>query len=376
MRYNEHLIHNCYHLPWERNDNPNGWIEPTTYCQLKCPGCYRGVDRSDHIPKHRSIVEMKSHVEWLIKNRNIHTLSIAGGDPLVYPHLVELVNFANQKGLRTLIYTNGIDLDEDYLIRLKTSGATQIIIHVDKFQNRKNCTTEIQVNEVRSQYCELFRKIGGINLGFIQPLCRENLSDLSINIRFFIKYRDIVNIVVYTLYREIGWNKSDHPEIHANLNMNEVIEKLMVSGVFMPAAYLPGVVKKDEPAWLFSYSIGSGSKIHGFLDKKVCTHLHTRYFNRHNRYMFISRSNRIKLSGLIQLIRFRSIRKILLKLITSENLFKSKLFFQTTLIIRGPVKEAEGWDLCQGCPDAILYNGKLQPSCILNVLSVDQKQQY
>jgi len=36
------LLENTYKLPWKELDNPNGWLEPTTYCNICCLGCYRG----------------------------------------------------------------------------------------------------------------------------------------------------------------------------------------------------------------------------------------------------------------------------------------------------------------------------------------------
>ena len=38
-----------YRLPWSKEDNPSGWIEVTTFCQLKCPGCYRGLAEKNPI---------------------------------------------------------------------------------------------------------------------------------------------------------------------------------------------------------------------------------------------------------------------------------------------------------------------------------------
>ncbi len=31
-------ITTLYRLPFTKNDNPNGWVEITTDCNLKCPG--------------------------------------------------------------------------------------------------------------------------------------------------------------------------------------------------------------------------------------------------------------------------------------------------------------------------------------------------
>ncbi|MBN1118627.1 MAG: radical SAM protein, partial [Bacteroidales bacterium] len=200
----EKILSNCYRLPWREDNNPNGWIEPTTFCQLKCPGCYRGVDKKTHRAEHEDLQKMKSHVDWLISNRNIHTLSIAGGDPMVYPFLEELISYAAHKNLRTMVYTNGVDLDEARLFKLKSAGVTQIVIHIDIYQGRKNCATEEQADALREEFCNLFRKVKGVNLGFIQPLSRETLADISKSNAFFVRNRDVINLVVYTLYREIG----------------------------------------------------------------------------------------------------------------------------------------------------------------------------
>lgn len=356
-------------LPWSSDNNPNGWIEPTTYCQLCCPGCYRGLDLKGHKPLHADLDIMESHIDWLINNRNIHTLSIAGGDPLLYPHLSELVRYASQKKLRTMIYTNGIDLNEEYLIKLKNAGATQIVIHIDVFQGRKNCSTEQEANAIRNEFCNLFRKVGDVNLGFIQPLSRESLKDLEISNRFFINNRDMVNLVVYTLYRKIGWETGKFSGITADLKMSDVVQEQIKTGAFKPASCLKATKNSGEPSWLFSYSVGTSNKILGFFDKKITRSIHTRYFKRKNRYLFISRNNRVHLSGLFGLFFFGSAARIIL----NPAAWFTKLYFQTFLILRGPIKTGDGWDLCEGCPDAVYDGEKLLPSCILNELEKKKK---
>ena len=39
--------------------------------------------------------------------------------------------------------------------------------------------------------------------------------------------------------------------------------------------------------------------------------------------------------------------------------------YQVILIIDGPEKINGKWELCDGCPDAMYYKGKLVPSCLL-----------
>jgi hypothetical protein len=308
--------------------------------------------------------EALRQVDFLIKTRNIQTLSVSGGEPLLYPDLFGLIAYASSKGLRTMIFTNGIALDEEKLEQLKINGTTQIVIHVDKFQKRTRSDTPEELNSLRSKYCDLFRKTGGINLGFIQPLTKDCLSEIGILSKFFTKNRDIINLVIYTLYREIAWDQNKKPAIDTSITIDDVLNTLERDRFFCPASYLPGTINKKEPAWTFSYSVGTKEKMLGFLDSSVFCLLQTRYFKRHKRYYFIFSSNRVGKWGLFNLSGFHSVRKIILRGILSLRIFR-KLYFQTCLVIRGPQKSGTEWDLCDGCPDAMIYNHQLKPSCIL-----------
>ena len=161
-----------YELKWSIEDNPNGWIEPTTFCQLKCPGCYRGLAEKNPIRKHEDLQELKNQVDWFINNRNVQSISIAGGEPLLYPYIDKLISYISERNLKTKIYTNGLSLNEDKLRQLKNCGATEFIIHIDKFQRKSE--SENEMNKIREKYCELFRKVEEMNLGFIMPHLKKD----------------------------------------------------------------------------------------------------------------------------------------------------------------------------------------------------------
>src|SRR3972149_9474852 len=100
-------LENLYRLPWTTYNNPNGWIEPTTYCQLACPGCYRGLDQPSPPRIHENIEKLKKDIDTLVKIRKIETLSVAGGEPLLYPQLDKLIKYAHKRNLKVKIVTNG-----------------------------------------------------------------------------------------------------------------------------------------------------------------------------------------------------------------------------------------------------------------------------
>ena len=64
-------LQKLYRLPWTTFNNPNGWIEPTTYCQLACPGCYRGLDLPNPLRQNTNLAHVKKEIDHLKKIRKI-----------------------------------------------------------------------------------------------------------------------------------------------------------------------------------------------------------------------------------------------------------------------------------------------------------------
>ena len=60
----------------------------------------------------------------------------AGGDPLLYPRIVDLVAEIRRRGLKPIINTNGVALTEELLGDLKRAGAFGFTFHVDSRQGR------------------------------------------------------------------------------------------------------------------------------------------------------------------------------------------------------------------------------------------------
>ncbi|MBN2893309.1 MAG: radical SAM protein [Bacteroidales bacterium] len=369
------ILESCYKLLWNENDNANGWIEPTTRCNLKCPGCYRGADKDDHIPYTLSLEEVKSQIDWFIENRNIHTLSISGGEPLLYKHINEVVEYATSKKLRTMIYTNGLSLTEKKLKELKDAGATQFLVHADKYQERPDIKDEMTVNDLQQKFCDLFRKVNGPLLGFIQPLSTNNyIADIERITNISQKNTDIVSLNVFTLYKDVCWEPEIKQKISVSLTMKEVVEAFAENNGFIPATYLPSEFNQFDPTWIFGTRVGTKNQNFGYFEPKLLKLTHEKYRKRTGKHMFISRRNNVKMLGLLKLLNYKSIRKIWSKYLFSK---KSPVYFQTVLLLRGPEKNNEKeWDLCKGCPDRIIYNGRLVPSCILEDLKNKSNEKF
>ena len=120
-----------YRLPWSMNDNPIAWIEVTDICNIHCEGCYR-----QFMTGHKSLEQLKEEVLFFKQWCNPDNFSIAGGEPLIHPQIIDLVAFIAKQGIKPVILTNGIALTPELLHELKKAGLAGFTMHIDSHQNR------------------------------------------------------------------------------------------------------------------------------------------------------------------------------------------------------------------------------------------------
>jgi len=350
---------NLYLLPWTLSNCPNGWIEPTTFCQLQCPECYRGCDRVDHMPVHRGLSDMKKEIECFIKDRNVQTISIAGGEPLFYPELNELIEFIKNRGLKVMIFTNGLLLNKEKLLELKKLGVNQIVLHIDKYQNRQDVTKNEEVNLLKEKYCDLFREIKDISLGFISSISKENFFDLESDLLFYRKNSDIVSLIDFTIYTDAFFNEDTKNK--DRINAQDTYEKIKDLYGIEYCAYLEKSLDKNI-TWLSGTAVFSGKNFLGSVDKEVVRFVQEDYYKKNKKFLFIDNDLPISIKSIWLLLTNKSLRKIFFNFLKQKN--KGKINFQVILIISPPEVIDKTFNMCNSCPDAMYYKGKLVPSCI------------
>jgi radical S-adenosyl methionine domain-containing protein 2 len=93
-------------------------IHLTRACNFGCGFCYAGFAECDssRIPPEnlRAILDAIARAERLASGRN-RKVNFAGGEPLLYPGLPQIVGFSKELGLVTSMVTNGSLLDEAML---------------------------------------------------------------------------------------------------------------------------------------------------------------------------------------------------------------------------------------------------------------------
>lgn len=347
-----------YKLPWTNADNPNGWIEPTTYCQLKCPWCYRGLDTGNVIFTHLDLDLMKKQVDDLISKRNVQTISIAWGEPLMYPELPELIKYISSRWLFSKVYSNGIALTKERLKILKKSGMTEIVIHIDMYQDIPGYIwkNERELNALRQKFVDLIKEIGWVNLGFIMPISRWNIVYLGDILDFYRRNIDEINLVVFTTLKDPNGN--DGTAITCEYLSEEIAKHVS----YTPSSYLPKVKNPDQQSWLFSLGFWNKDTYFWDVDSHIYAWLVKRYYKKWGKYFITRKKKKIQFFSLLPLIFNLSWFKIIRNILFSKN---KDIYYQVILIIDPPDRV---WDWCEACPDMMYVGDKLYPSCMANKL--------
>jgi len=379
-----------YRLPWTLPDNAIAWLEPTSQCNLACDGCYRENVTGSHKP----LEEVKSEIDTFARLRNSDGISIAGGDPLMHPQVIEIVREVGARGMKPIINTNGLALTKELLVELKKAGVFGFTFHIDSKQNRpgwKN-KNELELNDLRLHFATMLAEVGGISCSFNSTVYEDTLQYVPEMVNWAGVHIDIVHVMVFILFRQAvpqipmdwyaGGKKIDMGSlVYSSVEQRkiDIMAPEVVSEIrkrfpeFSPCGYLNGTEKPDSFKWLLSVRAGTTGNIFGYMGKKFIEFVQTYNHFTTGKYLAYGAPSTLKVgrSGLLAAAMFdkgarRAFGKgIMWSLKNPLRIFK-RVHFQSVMIIQPiDVMEDGGQNMCDGCPDITVLDGKLVWSCRL-----------
>lgn len=376
-----------YRLPWTLPDNAIAWLEPTAKCNLSCLGCYRENDPRGH----KSLEQVRSDLEVFKRYRNIDGISIAGGDPLVHPQIVEIVRMIAAEGLKPILNTNGLALTEELLTKLKDAGVAAFTFHIDSKQNRPGWKTanEVELCALRQKYAEMVAAAGGIGCSFNATVYEDTLKYVPDVVDWAHHNIDIVSTVVFIAFRAgiVGGDfdyqvqgrpvdfgtvpyASDDQTKHEIQSSDIVAEVRKRFPDFQPSAYLNGTDQPDTMKWLLTGRLGTKKRIYGYVGPKSMELVQTFHHLTTGRYLAYTAPKYLGMGfGMLFFsVLDRKLRPVARRYLTSMALapwrLRDQLRFQSVMIIQpGDISPDGHQNMCDGCPDITVWNGKLVWSC-------------
>lgn len=375
---------NLYRFPWSKNDNPIGWLEVTDICNLKCLGCYR-----QKISGHKTLDEIKEEILFLKRWRNCDNVSIAGGEPLMHPDIMDVVAFIKQQGIKPILLTNGVKLDRDTVVELKKAGLAGFTLHIDSNQGRPHWRdkNEVETNDLRQNFADMIHEIGGLYLVFNSTVYPSTVHHIPEMVRWAQRNVDRVHGLVFICFRtapldeEVTYQRGDEFVDARNLSYASEtpaerditsfeVHDLIKANVpeFDASGYLGGTWKVDSIKWLAGAMIGTKRQVFGSIGAKtmeLAQAAHHLFTGRYLAYLGQSKVGRKvfwlspfdKTVGAAHRRYWRDLLRHPLHLFDS-------VYVQSIGVIQAPDIMPDGTaDMCDSCPDMTYWNGELINSC-------------
>jgi MoaA/NifB/PqqE/SkfB family radical SAM enzyme len=159
-------------------------VEPTTGCNLSCRTCVRNSwDEAIGFMKMESYRRLIDELRGVESLKGINFWGL--GEPLLHPHIAEMVAMAKGLGARTELITNGLLLTEEMSRRLVDAGLDSIVVSIDGVSQEGygdvrsgGSLEQLQRNVAQLQKIRLSspRKNPEVGLEFVAM--RRNLGDL------------------------------------------------------------------------------------------------------------------------------------------------------------------------------------------------------
>lgn len=385
---------NLYRLPWSMNDNPIGWVEVTDVCNIRCEGCYRLVMGDGH----KSLEQIKEEIRFMKKWRNCDNISLAGGEPILHPEILDIVGFIKEQKMKSIILTNGYALSDEMLHDLKKAGLTGFSFHIDTTQIRpefkkQSIESEIDLSDLRIKFAKMAKK-AGLSASFGITVHDGNYKEVPAFIQWAIEHANLVSGVSLITYRAMptqgiayyangkkvnvhsdslgytsGKDRSDKTQTITSKELYSLLKTYFAG--YEASSYLGGTADHTSIKWLIgNLIVDSKGKIFGGYGKSVMELIQFLHHLIKGSYLVYPNHKVGKEIFLLwpfdKLLR-KAFFNFIRKSIVNPMRFFRPLNVLGIGIIQAPDILPDGKiDMCDDCPDMCIHEGKLVNSCRLD----------
>jgi organic radical activating enzyme len=375
-----------YRFPWSKTDNPGGWVEVTDECDLFCPGCYRHT-----LEGHRPLEDVKNDIIACQRMTNCDRIAISGGEPLLYPHLIEVVEFISGRRMKPMLLTNGEKLTWELALVLKEAGLVQFYFHVDSGQQRPGWggKNEAEMNKLRQQYADLVWELGGVQCGYNVTVFRSTLKYIPEIVEWTRSNINKVQHLSLIAFRGLPLEKGkkykvNNRTIDANLlqNCSADPEEISITTDEMfrilenhfpgrhPCAYLGGTTVQETYKFLIILNVGSRDEIYGGIGARTVELVQVFHHLFKGKFCAFLKNQKVGKKIFILSFLDREVKKAFVNFFKAFIRSPSRIFdgiYVQCINLQQPNEIIKGKkNLCDGCLNMMVYKGELINSCQLD----------
>jgi hypothetical protein len=334
---------------------------------------------------------IKEEILLCRKATNCERIAIAGGEPLLYPHLTEVVDFISKQGMKPVLMTNGERLTREYAQELKKAGLAQFYFHVDSGQNRPGWEgkDEAAMNELRQHYANMISDLKGVGCGYNITISRENLDSVPEIVRWALDNIDRVQSLSLIALRgmlvsegaefrvedkfvDIGriQCRSDS-ENEYNITSDEMFELIHQKNPgIRPCAFLNGTADSSTNKFLVIIPIGRRKQFYGVCGPRTVELFQVRQHLLTGSYTSLVRTPRpskiVFLASILDPAVRQAFRNFLKSWARDPFLLFKKISLQCINLVQPTEMMGDEKNFCDGCINLIPWKGKMVHSCVLD----------
>lgn len=373
-----------YRLPWSLHDNPIGWVEITDRCNISCKGCYRTA-----LAGHKPLEEIEAEIRFMQQWRNVNNIHLAGGEPLIHPHIVQIVEYIRERGLNPVIISNGQSLTKELLVALRDAGLVEISFHVDSGQKRPDwpAKDDQELNALRQRFADLVAEVGGVHCNFNMTVNPRTLQHVPGVIRWALGMRGAVTGLTFITLRGFPTDGVTYSDGSRAIDLsarrvgmvNDVEDEMSVLRwndlyatvkeafpQYEAASYLGGTRTPSSIKWLIASAICQDDRWLGSVSPKTVEVVQAFHHLRRGRYYAGGSGETGRTIFLMSIVDER-IRQVLSGLIATPSRWLRPVHTMTISIIEPNTLLPDGeYEMCDSCPDMTYHEGRLVNSCRLD----------
>lgn len=148
----------------------------TRACNLVCRHCYASASGGP-APDELNLDEARRLVDQLAEYK-VPVVLFSGGEPLMHPHLFELIERAVKGGRRAVLSSNGLLIDSDTSARLKDLGLSYVGVSLDGLAEAHDEFRRLPGAFERTVRAMALAREAGLKVGLRFTLSRRNVADL------------------------------------------------------------------------------------------------------------------------------------------------------------------------------------------------------
>ncbi len=160
------------------------WLTVNRSCNIRCKWCYAtgtGFKKNDNM----DFDSAKKLVDFC-ENLKVKDIILIGGEPTIYPYILDLISYISKKGITTVLVTNGIIFSQ------KNNIEKYINAGLNSFSISLKANSQTEYLEVTGKDCfsnviSCIKNLRELNANFSvsQVLTAENIPTLSNGLKIF-----------------------------------------------------------------------------------------------------------------------------------------------------------------------------------------------